>query len=257
METRTSITADLRSLGVEPGRTLMVHSSLSALGYVLGGAPTVIWALVDAIGPRGTLVMPAFSPQVSDPVTWPGLRLSEQELAVASTHAPSFDSETTPTTTGAIPEAFRRWPGTRRSPHPQVSITARGPLAAKICSEHPLSFGEGSGSPFEKLYEIDADVLLLGVGYNRATILHFAESQMKGGRLKTRRFPLDEPNGRRWVEVPDVGDDLDTHFPEIGHLVSEEELHRSGLVGAAQSSLISASVLVDRARSYMKKVFAV
>ena len=74
--TADDLARDLRAFGVPRGGVLMVHSSLSSLGRVLGGAPAVVRAFLAALGPDGTLVMPAFSPEVSDPARWPDWSLS-------------------------------------------------------------------------------------------------------------------------------------------------------------------------------------
>lgn len=68
--TRESIAADLRRLGVEPGMVLIVHSSLSAIGWVNGGPVTILHALKDVLTPTGTLVMPTHSADYSDPANW-------------------------------------------------------------------------------------------------------------------------------------------------------------------------------------------
>ena len=65
--TRGSLTADLELLGLRAGMTVLVHTSLSALGWVVGGEQTVLRALRDAVGPTGTLVMPTQSWQLCDP----------------------------------------------------------------------------------------------------------------------------------------------------------------------------------------------
>jgi len=147
------IARDLRALGVAPGGTLMVHSSLSALGWVDGGAPTVIRALLAALGPEGTLVMPAFR----DGVFLEGLRDAAPEEALARAQAePVVDPASAPTNLGAIPEAFRRWPGVLRSAHPYMSVCALGPRAQWIVAPHALAWSTGPGSPFARLVETDA-----------------------------------------------------------------------------------------------------
>jgi aminoglycoside 3-N-acetyltransferase len=102
----------------------MVHSSLGKVGYSVGGPVVVVRALLEVLTPQGTLVMPAESPSMSNP----------------GEHLPVFDPRTTPTTMGAIPEAFRTYPGTRRSNHPLVSVCANGPHAETITAEpRPLA----------------------------------------------------------------------------------------------------------------------
>lgn len=254
--TTADLVNDLRALSVERGRVLMVHSSLSSLGRVLGGAPAVVRALLAAVGPDGTLVMPAFSPEVSDPARWPDRPFPDDEIERARAHMPAFDRDTTPTTMGAIPDFFRRWPGARRGPHPQVSVCALGPRAAEIVEPHALAWGQGAGSPFERLTAMDAGLLLLGVSFNRATLLHYAESLVPDRREKVRRVPVGDGDARRWLEAPDVGDDLNTHFPGIGAAFLGEGRAATGKVGAADAVLASAGALVPFASAFLARALA-
>ena len=68
--TRDDILRDLRQLGVSDGDMLMVHASMKAIGFVVGGVRTLLDSIVEAVGPRGTLAMPAFSGSLTDPATW-------------------------------------------------------------------------------------------------------------------------------------------------------------------------------------------
>lgn len=229
------------SIGVDPGITLVVHSSLSSIGRVVGGAPTVVSALLDVIGENGTLAMPAATPQCADPASW--------------TEAQGeFDLRTTPTSLGVIPETFRTWPGTIRSEHPLESVCARGPAAAEITREHPLAFSEGPGTPFGKLHDMDSRILLLGVGFNRCTALHYAESLVARRRLTKVRFPKSESGRRVWVEVPNVADDNDTHFPIAGEKFVAAGKARLGKIGEADSVLLSMRDLVEFSKAYFEQV---
>ncbi len=232
----------------------MVHSSLSSLGKVLGGAPAVVRALLAALGRRGTLVIPAFSPEVSDPAHWADHSFADADAQRARAYVPAFDADTTPTTMGLIPETFRRWPGTIHGPHPQVSVCAFRPQAEEIVAPHALKWGQGAGSPFQRLVIMDAGLLLLGVGFNRATLLHYAESLVPHGRRKTRRIPFGEGDARRWVEAPCVGGDLNTHFPSFGTAYLAASHARTGRVGAADAVLASAADLVSLATGYLARV---
>jgi aminoglycoside 3-N-acetyltransferase len=167
-------------------------------------------------------------------------------------HLPVFDRQTTPTEMGAIPEAFRTWPGTLRSDHPLESVCARGALAPEITGEHPLAFSEGQGGPFGKLYRLDAWILLLGVGFNRCTALHFAESLVEKRRVATVRFPVLDSGCRVWRDVSNVADDNDTHFPIVGHEYVARGKARPGLIGEAPSTLFPMRDLVDFAVRYFE-----
>lgn len=225
--------SDLEALGVVPGTTLFVHSSLRAIGRVAGGAATVVSALIEALD-GGNLAMPAATPRCGEP------------------GAALFDAKTTPTTMGAIAETFRTWPGTRRSDHPLESVCARGPSAGDITGEHPLAFSEGPGSPFARLHDLDARILLLGVGFNRCTALHFAESLVACRRTMTVRVQV---RAGEWIDVPNVADDLDTHFPIIGARYVAAGRSVVGRIGEATAHLVEMSDLVGFARDYFERAF--
>jgi aminoglycoside 3-N-acetyltransferase len=230
--TEERLCRDFEAIGISRGTTLIVHSSLSAMGWVLGGAPGVIRALLRTLGDEGNLAMPAATPQCAN--------------------LPLFDVRTTPTTMGAIPETFRTWPGTLRSDHPLESVCVRGPDAAAVIRDHPLAFSEGPGSPFARLHDIDSFILLLGVTFNRCTALHFAESLVPNRRTASVRFPRPDAGGCVWVEVPNVADDNDTHFPVIGAQYMDSGAARVGPIGEAKAIYFRMRDLVEFARSYFE-----
>lgn len=252
--TEPRLRRDLARIGVEPGTTLVVHSSLSSIGWVLGAAPAVVRALLAAVGDGGTLAMPAATPHSGDPAAWPGPRVPEAWLDEVRAELPLFDRATTPTSMGAIPETFRTWPGTLRSDHPLESVCALGPRAEEIVREHSLAFSEGPGSPFAELCDLGGFVLLLGVGFNRCTALHYAESLVEKRRTTTVRFPRLADGRREWVEVPNVADDDDTHFPIIGKRFRASGGAVEGTVGEAEAVLFLMRDLVAFARAYFDEV---
>jgi len=237
VNTAASLVADFTALGVRRDMIVMVHSSLGRVGRTEGGPIAVIEALLEVLGPDGTLVMPAESPQLSD--------LASLEV---------FDPKTTATTMGAIPEAFRSYPGTHRSSHPLVSVCANGRRARAITAEHALELCEGRGTPFEKLYELDGWTLLLGVGFNRCTSLHYAESLVPNRRTMISRFPIIENGVRVWVEKLSMGTDNGTHFPIVGQRFVARGHVRSGKVGNADALFFSTRALVDFAADYFRDV---
>jgi aminoglycoside 3-N-acetyltransferase len=252
--TERMLRRDLTAIGVEAGSSLVVHSSLSAIGWVLGGAPAVVRALLDTVGSDGNLAMPAATPHCADPATWREPRVPEDWIDEVRRNMPPFDVKTTPTTMGAIPETFRNWPGTIRSQHPLESVCVNGPRAEELTRDHPVAFSEGPGSPFARLYDLDSRILLLGVGFNRCTALHFAESLMAKRRVKTVRFARLEGVRRRWVEAPNVADDLDTHFPVIGAQYRLAKRAMEGKVGQAGSLYVRMRDLVGFAQEYFDRV---
>ena len=131
--TRRSLASDLAAVGLASGMTVLVHSSLSSLGWVAGGAQAVVEALLDAVGTEGTLVMPTHASGLSEPSYWQHPPVPESWWQVIREETPPFDPHVTPTRKmGAIVECFRHYPGVRRSAHPQVSFAAVGPNTGAI-----------------------------------------------------------------------------------------------------------------------------
>lgn len=251
--TQESLIQELSNLGLESGMTVMVHSALGKIGCTVGGPVAVIRALLEVLLPDGTLVMPAESPSVSDPSEWNDERVKVEWYDKIRGHLPAFNPLTTPTTMGAIPEAFRTYPGTVRSNHPLVSVCANGSLASEITKEHSLEFCKGRGTPFEKLYDLDAQTLLVGVGFNRCTSLHYAESIVPQRRTTTHRYPMNVNGKRVWLESADMANDDRVHFPVVGDQFASATAIRAGKVGEADSLLFSTRTLVDFAQSYFAR----
>ncbi|MEU6124398.1 AAC(3) family N-acetyltransferase, partial [Streptomyces sp. NPDC047123] len=129
--TRDSLAKELHALGVRPGETLLAHTSMRALGWVSGGAVAVVQALLDALGPDGTLVVPAQSGENSDPAQWRNPPVPEEWWPRLRASLPAYDPLTTPTLgVGVVPEAVRTWPGGRRPAPPPPAVAGRGAAPA-------------------------------------------------------------------------------------------------------------------------------
>ena len=251
-----SLKIDLSNLGITPGMTLLVHSSLSALGWVCGGPVAVVLALEEVIGPLGTLVMPTQSSNLSDPTGWQNPPVPKAWWKIIQQTMPAYDPDLTPSTgIGVVPECFRKQKGVHRSMHPQVSFAAYGPKAVTIIKDHSLDFGLGEGSPLARLYDLDGWVLLLGIGYINNTSLHLAEYRATYPRkqLIKNRAPIMIKGCRKWVEFQDIEID-DSDFKSIGESFTKETgLVHSGHVAQAPALLMPQRPLVDFAVQWMEK----
>jgi aminoglycoside 3-N-acetyltransferase len=250
------IEADLRKLGLVPGMALLVHSSLSAMGWVCGGQVAVIRALQSVLTEGGTLVMPSHTGHLSDPATWEHPPVPKSWWKPIRTTMPAFETHLTPTRgMGAIAECFRTWPGVIRSNQPRDSFSAWGKSAVQVTVDHSLEFGLGEHSPLARLYDLGASVLLLGVGHISNTSLHLAEYRAihHGKKYVTGGAPVLLDGRRQWVEFPDV--DLDSSdFEDIGSTFEKEtRLARIGKVGMAESRLLPQQEMVDFAVSWMER----
>ncbi|MFJ2190161.1 aminoglycoside N(3)-acetyltransferase [Kitasatospora sp. NPDC087861] len=236
--TRQSLAAELRAAGVEPGGTLLVHSSLSALGWVSGGAVAVVQALLDVLGPTGTLAVPTHTGDNSDPAEWSNPPVPPEWWPDIRASWPGFDPRVSPSLgMGAVPETARTWPGALRSTHPQTSFAALGPGAVEITDGHALDCRLGEASPLARLEDRDAHVLLLGVDFGSCTCFHLAEYRVPGPSEECA-FAAVTPEGRQRLTVEDRTIDAGD-FTELGAAFEADrpEAVRHGTVGAAATRL--------------------
>ncbi|MDD4890775.1 MAG: AAC(3) family N-acetyltransferase [Phycisphaerae bacterium] len=168
--TRADIAAGLARLGLSRGDLLFYHSSLSRFGVVDGGPDAVIDAMLDVIGPEGTLAAPGFTFSLKEDI------------------APVVDMRHSPSEVGVISDALRRRPGVRRSRHLTHSVCAIGPRAAELTAEHSVT-PCGLRSPFAKLLAWDAKIAFLGVDQNSNTCLHAVEEEIALPRVGYREIP--------------------------------------------------------------------
>ena len=224
--TQGDIEAGLHNVGVTPGGTVLVHTSLRAFGWVCGGSVAVIEALKAAVGSSGTLVMPSFSADVSDPKHWLNPPVPEDWWPRIRETMPAYDPARSRTTgLGRTPETFRTDPGVMRSAHPKTSFTAWGALADTIMADHKLEGGLGGGSPLQKLYNRNARVLFLGTGFRTCTAFHLGEWRAGKRPMIEDGAPVMVNGDRQWVtyedmdydEVPftDMGADFENHTPSL------------------------------------------
>ena len=163
MITKQEMKRSLRLMGIAPGDTLLLHSAMTAIGGVEGGADAVIDAFLETIGEEGTLVMSTLT-------GW---------------FAP-FDAATSPSAVGYLSEVFRRRPGVLRSLHPVHSVCAYGKHAAFITEGHEnCRTGCGEGTPYLKIRDLGGKALLLGVDMDRNTIMHSLEEAIDAKYLRT------------------------------------------------------------------------
>ncbi|MCD9024665.1 aminoglycoside N(3)-acetyltransferase [Cohnella silvisoli] len=255
-QTTTPITVksavqDLKSLGVREGDHLLVHSSLSSLGWVCGGPQAVVQALLECVGADGTLVMPAHSGDWSDPAEWERPPVPRDWIEIIYREWPAFDPAVTPTRgMGRIAELFRTILGTVRSQHPQVSFCANGKQAAHIVSDHALTPQFGMASPLGRLYHLDAKVLLLGVDYDSSTSFHLAEATIDDMPTKKMGTALVENGERIWKWFTDFAYDSED-FAKIGEEFERLGKVQRGNVGNADCRLFDMKEAVEHARNWL------
>lgn len=244
---------ELRALGVQPGRDLIVHSALSKIGYVDGGPATVIAAIREVIGHNATLLMPCYPMQ--------------RNMLLTMQEAGPFDVLLDESTMGKITRIFRAMPGTLRSAHPTHSVAASGPAASEYTRHHHLSESPcGPGSPFAVLSANRGDILCLGSGIGKVTSHHTIEDQVTD-------FPVEVYAPEKMTKVVRFADGREqavtvrVHNPdlaagrvdnnpakerEILQRMRDAGIVREGRVGDADCHLFGAFELDEMHRSGLK-----
>ena len=222
------ITAQLLSLGVEAGGVLVVHTAFSKLAPLDGGPQGLIGGLRAALGAEGTLVMPSMSDDDDHP----------------------FDPAATPCLAmGVVADTFWRLPGVLRSDNPHA-FAAIGPKAAEITAAHPLNVPHGLNSPIGRVYELDGQVLLLGVGHDANTTIHLAENlaQVRYGRPKyLMTVNAVQLTRLDYIEI----DHCCENFRLLDQWLDADGTQRNGIVGHGQAHLARSRAVVQTALTHL------
>lgn len=240
-----TITNDLKALGVDKGMTVIVHSSLSSIGWISGGEVAVVEALMKVVTEEGTLIMPTQSSDLSDPKHWSRPPVPEEWWPIIRESVPAFDPCKTPTRAmGKIVECFRTYPNVVRSNHPLGSFAAWGKHAEEITMNHSLSMSFGEKSPLGKIYDFDGYILLIGVGYDCNTSVHLSEVRSGACELIKVGAPIIENGARVWKEFVEMDYESNT-FIEIGVEFERKGAVTIGKIGNATCRLMKQRAVVD------------
>jgi aminoglycoside 3-N-acetyltransferase len=253
LATMRSLAADLRAIGLSSADVVLVHSSYRSLGAVAGGPQAVVHALLDVLGPDGTLVVPTHTPENTDPATWLHPPVPEDQWPVIRHEAPGFDVDRTPASRwmGRLAELVRTWPGALRSDHPQVSFAAVGRHAAEITAGHCRDDALGERSPLGAINRRNGKVLLLGCGHDSNTSLHLAEWRHPKSPRHETGSSIRRPDGTsHWTTWTDVAED-ESDFKHLGADFDATGATTIGRVAGATARLMSQRTLVDFATGWI------
>ncbi|CAG1991749.1 unnamed protein product [Fusarium graminearum] len=248
--TKSSLAKNMRILGLNKGDTVLVHCSLSKIGWINGGAETLTHSLLEILTPEGTLVVPTQTSSNSDPAAWVNPPVPQSWWQTIRNTMPPFNPQTSRTQgMGALAEALRNWPGAVRSMHPQTSFSALGANATFITEGHALDCMLGESSPLARLEDLDAKVLLIGVDFGKCTCFHLAEYRIES-KKSDNWFAASMDGVRTCMTVSDVAIN-DDDFLDLGKEFLREGDVTRGNIGAAPCYLFSLKTAVSFARQWM------
>lgn len=252
--TISSLTRDFKRIGIKQGDVIIVHSSMSKLGWTVGGSVAVIDALINTITDDGTIVMPTMSTGNTDPKNWNYPSVPKEWWDIIREEMPPYRSAITPVRgMGRIPETFLRYPDVFRSMHPHCSFAAWGKEARSVIEEHALEEMFGEKSPLGKLYQMNAKILLLGVKHDNNTSLHYAEWKAKIPNQPVVDFggALLENGKRVWKKWKDLDYDSED-FGKLGIAFEKSFKNQPSVIGQAKSSLHMMREVVDFGVKWLK-----
>ncbi len=251
----------------------MIHCRMSALGHVVGGAETVVRALLDAPAPDGTLM--AYTGWQDEPPEDLDT-LGEEARRVHLEEHPPYDPRTSLARRdhGRIPEALRTWPGALHSGHPEAGVAAVGPLAEMLTAEHPHDDAYGAGMPYARLVEAGGRVAMVGAPLETVTLVHHAEAiaNVPGKRRVSYGMPIlaENPGERVWRTFSDIDtgvgalpyerilgeEDYIEHIARSA-LASSAGAGKEGAVGAGAAYLFDGRRLVEHVVGWIGRNFAI
>ena len=253
--TKDDLVTAFGKLGVKKGMVLEVHSSLRSFGYVVGGAQTVVDALIEAVGYEGTIVMPLQCGNNTEPSYWEKPPVDRSLWQTIRDNTPAFDAKDTDVQyMGEIVANFRRRRGTYVSYHPSSAFVAYGKYAKLICSRHELNYSLSKRSPLGQMMKLKTYVLLLGVSYDNCTGMHLAEYESGVRPIIIQGGSVETETGRQWVKYLDIDLNSD-EFLHSGKKMEEKGFVKNMKIGQAECRLFSLKNAVDVTTVYLKRKY--
>ncbi|USS86358.1 AAC(3) family N-acetyltransferase [Fructilactobacillus cliffordii] len=215
--TKSSLVQLWQRLGIQTGDTVIVHSSLKSLGFVIGGPEAVIQSLMETVDSTGTIILPTQSVELSDPATWEYPPANPADWQFIRDNQIPYDPLTTPVSKGLgiIPETFRKYPGVVRTSHPLYSFAIYGARQAEL-SHHGFDYGLGPDSPLGTLFsnQVPAKILMIGTDFETNTSIHLAEYWLHRPTV-TQLVNVLEDGHKVTKQYKDIDMDLYDDFLEI------------------------------------------
>lgn len=248
---KAELISAFNKLGIEKGMTLEVHSSLSSFDYVIGGAQTIVDALIECVGYDGTIAMVNDFSNYTDPSHWVNPPISVELEDKVRKNMPVLDKRASESVSGAVVDNLRRRVGATASFGVPTGYVAWGKYARLICSRQPLHFGLGDGSCTSHLYDLNAYVLLLGVDYDKCTMMHLAEYRSNYRPIIVEGVMVEAENKKVYKKYLNCDIDSDI-FNEIGAFLEHKNQVKKVRIAGSVCRFFNGKDAVDFACEYLE-----
>lgn len=240
----------LKDAGLKKGMIVEVHCSLDYFDYVIGGAQTIIDALIDVLGYSGTILMPTQAMENSEPTYWNAYFKDYSMIQTIRKDMPAFDKKETDTSEmGCVVENLRRRDGTVVSSHPTYSFVAWGKYAKLLCNRQSLHFGLSEESPLARLCELKGFILLLGMDYEECTAFYLAQYRAECQPIQVQGASVEMEGEKKWKKLLNI--ELDNRsFNEIGKILEKQQKVTKFKLGKADCRFFRADQAIDEAAGF-------
>lgn len=254
-QSKKTLQQQLHTLGIQAGDNIIVHASLQSMGWIAGGAQSVVEALMETITSNGTIIMPAQSADNSEPSNWRNPPVPEEWYEYIRQSLPAYNPHLSNLRgMGKIAECFHRHPATIRSAHPVHSFMAWGRHAEGWMAEHFLHDSFGMTSPLGKMFNADVKIVMIGVDYDTCTALHLAEYRAPGLTTAPDGAAMLQNGERVWATYDMAHLDSDI-FPDLVETFAKANpnVGIDGLLGQATCKIMPMKPLIEFGTDWIAK----
>jgi aminoglycoside 3-N-acetyltransferase len=236
------LTKAFLKLGLREGDRVVMHASLPGIGVVEGGAAMMLHRLLNVLGRKGTLLMPAFTSitrhsSTHDAFTKAGCWCEGRE----SRHLPFIPELQPDKEIGEIAQRLCSWPASRRSRHPAFSFVAVGKESDGLVRVYSLT---DPLQPLKTLLKEDPFILTVGVELDSVSAIHIAEQRLLPGKFVKERALTMASTGQLWVEVTAPG--CSRGFQKLASYTSAKDIQEAE-IGSAKTLLYPMKRLIATA----------
>lgn len=250
---KDELVSTFRTLGLHEGSVVEVHSAMHYFDYVIGGARTIVDALLEVVGKSGTILMAKHTIDNSEPSSWNNPPINVELWDKVRENMPAYNPKLSDIRfMSKVTENFCLRDGVVFSNHPGYAYVAYGKYAKFLCNRQSFHFPLSFESAAAGLYELKGDVLLIGVDFDRCTCMHFAEYLSDARPIVVRGASVNENGEKVWKQYLDL--DIDSScFNEIGKLMIRKNMVRSTMLHDCKIQLFKANDAIDTAAHYFDR----